>query len=176
MLMLSAFLIGGMSYIGMRKELNPEVNFGAVSVITAYPGAGPDDINELISRKVEESVAGVNGVRDVTSTSQEGVSVVTVQLELGVNADTALNDIRSKVDAIQNSLPKDALKPTVLKFDNSAQPVLTLAFGSPSMSSQELRDLLDREIKDKFSQIPGVASANVQGGDVREIQGRVLKV
>src|SRR5688572_17902244 len=115
MLMLSAFLIGALSYNGMRKELNPEVNFGVVSVITPYPGAGPDDINELISRKIEESVSGVNGVRDITSTSQEGVSVVTVQLELGVDVDTAMADVRSKVDSVVNSLPRDALKPQVMK-------------------------------------------------------------
>jgi HAE1 family hydrophobic/amphiphilic exporter-1 len=175
MLMLTAFLIGGMSYVGMRKELNPEVNFGVVSVITPYPGAGPDDINELISRKVEEAVAGVNGVRDITSTSQEGLSVVTVQLELGVNADTAMNDVRSKVDSIVNSLPKDALKPQVSKFDNSSQPVLTLAFSSAKLSSSELRDLVDRQFRDRFAQIPGVAGANVQGGDVREIQVQVKK-
>jgi HAE1 family hydrophobic/amphiphilic exporter-1 len=175
MLMLSAFLIGGMSYVSMRKELNPEVNFGVVSVITPYPGAGPDDINELISRKVEEAVAGVNGVRDITSTSQEGLSVVTVQLELGVDADTAMNDVRSKVDGIVNNLPKDALKPQVSKFDNSAQPVLTLAFSSKKLSSSDLRDLIDQNIRDKFAQITGVAGANVQGGDVREIQVQVKK-
>jgi len=175
MLMLAAFLIGMLSYTSMRKEQNPEVNFGVVSVSTPYPGAGPDDINELISRKVEEAVSGVNGVRDVTSVSQEGISVVTVQLELGVDVDTAMNDVRSKVDAIVNSLPKDALKPTVSKFDNSSQPVLTLAFASDKITSAQLRDLLDDKIRDKFAQINGVASANVQGGDVREIQVRVKK-
>ncbi len=176
MLMLTAFLIGGLSYMGMRKELNPEINFGVVSVITPYPGAGPDDINELISRKVEEAVAGVNGVREITSTSQEGLSVVTVQLELGVNADTAMNDVRSKVDAIATQLPQViGVKPTVSKFDNSSQPVITLAFSSAKMSSSELRDMVDRQFRDRFAQIPGVAGANVQGGDIREIQVRVKK-
>ncbi|MEZ0326779.1 MAG: efflux RND transporter permease subunit [Fimbriimonas sp.] len=175
MLMLVAFLIGGMSYVTMRKEANPEVNFGTVSVITPYPGAGPDDVNELISRKVEEAVASANGVRDIISTSQEGLSIVTVQLELGVNADTAMNDVRAKVDSIVNSLPRDALKPQVTKFDNASAPLLTLVFSSPERSSRDLRDLVDRQFRDRFAQIPGVAGANVQGGDVREIQVQVKK-
>jgi HAE1 family hydrophobic/amphiphilic exporter-1 len=159
----------------MRKEQNPEVSFGVVSVSTPYPGAGPDDVNELVSRPIEEAVSGVNGIREVTSISQEGISIVTIQLELGVNVDTAMNDARSKVDAIVNSLPEDVLKPTVLKFDNSSQPVITLAFSSDKLSSSALRDLMDKKIRDKFAQISGVASANVQGGDQREIQVQVDK-
>lgn len=175
MLMLSAFLIGAISYNSMRKEQNPEVSFGVVSISTPYPGAGPDDVNELVSRPIEQAVSGVNGIREVTSISQEGISVVTIQLELGVDVDTAMNDARSKVDAIINDLPLDVQKPQVLKFDNSSQPVVTLAFSSDKMASRDLRDLMDEKIVDKFAQISGVASANVQGGDVREIQVQVDK-
>ncbi len=175
MLMCMAFLIGTLSYKSMRIELNPEVNFGVVSITTAYPGAGPDDVNELVSRKIEESVAGVNNVREVTATSLEGVSVVTVQLEIGTDADAALNDVRSKVDAITNELPKDALKPQVTKFDNSAQPILTLGVSAKRLSNRELRDLIDNKLRDRFSQLSGVASASVFGGEVREIQVQVKK-
>jgi len=174
MLMVGAFFLGYISYTRMRLELNPEVSFGTVTVTTQYPGAGPDDINELVSRKIEEAVAGVNGIREITSTSQEGVSSVVISLELDRNLDSALSDVRSKVDAIVNSLPKEVLKPEVQKFDNSAQAVLSLAFSS-SLSSKGLRDLIDDKLADRFSQIDGVASASVQGGDQREIQVRVKK-
>src|SRR3954462_7069214 len=98
MLMLGAFFIGLLSYNSMRKELNPEVNFGTITVVTAYPGAGPEEINNLISRPVESAVSGVNGIREVTSTSREGVSVVAISFELEINMDTALSDVRSKVE------------------------------------------------------------------------------
>ncbi len=173
-LMIAAFLMGTISYNSMHLELNPEVSFGVVTISTAYPGAGPDDINELVSRKIEEAVSGVSGIREITSTSQEGISTVVVTLELGANIDNALSDVRSKVDAIVNSLPKEVLKPAVQKFDNSSAPVLTLAFSS-SLSSKGLRDLMDDKLADRFSQISGVASASVQGGDQREIQVRVKK-
>ena len=172
--MIVAFLMGTISYLGMRKELNPEVSFGTITVTTRYPGAGPDDINELVSRKIEESVSGVNGVREITSTSQEGVSVVVITLELDRNVDVALSDVRSKVDASVNSLPKEVLKPEVAKLDSSASPVLNLSFSS-SLSSKGLRDLMDDKLVDRFSQINGVASASVQGGDQREVQVRVKK-
>ncbi len=158
----------------MRQELNPEVSFGTITVATVYPGAGPDDINQLVSRKIEEAVSGVNGIREVTSTSQEGVSVVVITLELDRNVDTALSDVRSKVDATVNSLPKDVLKPEVAKVDTTSTPILNLAFSS-KLSSKALRDLIDDKLVDRFSQINGVASATAQGGDQREIQVRLKK-
>ena len=174
-LVISAILIGTLSFKGMRKENNPEVNFGTITVQTSYTGAGPDDINQLITRKVEEAVSGVSGIREVQGISQEGVSAVVISLELGVSTDVALNDVRTKVDSIANSLPKDALKPTVTKFDNSAQPILNLAVSSPKLSSKELRDLIEDKIADRFSQVNGVATVDVSGGDVREIQIRLKK-
>ncbi|OWU66085.1 MAG: multidrug transporter, partial [Armatimonadetes bacterium Cent15-Ar3] len=174
-LVITTILIGLMSYSGMRKENNPEVNFGTVVVTTAYPGAGPEDVNQLITRKVEQAVSGVSGIREVQGQSQEGISVVTIQLELGVNTETAVNDIRTKVDGILNSIPKDARKPVVAKFDNSSTPVLTLAVSSSTLSSRDLRDLLEDKIVDKFSQVNGVAQAQISGGDLREIQIRIKK-
>ncbi len=169
-LVIAAILLGTMSYLGMRKELDPEVNFGTITIQTLYSGAGPEDINELISRKIEEAVSGVNGVREITSTSQEGLSSVVVALELGTNTDAALNDARSKVDAISNTLPKDALKPQVSKIDASSTPILSLAISSTTLDSKDLRDLIDDKIRDRFAQIGGVAAATVQGGDLREVQ------
>lgn len=174
MLMIGAFLMGTLAYVKMHLELNPDVSFGVVTITTQYPGAGPDDINELVSRKIEEAVSGASGIREITSTSQEGISTVVVSLELGTDIDTALSDVRSKVDAIVNDLPKDVLKPEIQKFDASSQPVLNLAFSS-SLSSKALRDLIDDKLADRFSQINGVASAAVQGGDQREIQVRLRK-
>lgn len=174
-LVITTVLIGFMSYSGMRKENNPEVNFGTVVVTTAYPGAGPEDVNQLITRKVEQAVSGVSGIREVQGQSQEGISVVTIQLELGVNTESAVNDIRTKVDGILNVIPKDARKPVVAKFDNSSTPVLTLAVSSDKLSSRDLRDLLEDKIVDKFSQVNGVAQAQLSGGDLREIQVRIKK-
>jgi HAE1 family hydrophobic/amphiphilic exporter-1 len=170
MLMIAAVLMGGIAYQSMRLELNPEVSFPVVTVTTVYPGAGPEEVNTLVSKRVEDAVAGVANLRELTSTSQEGFSVVICNFELGTNVDVALNDVRSKVDAVLNELPEDAERPTISKFDNSSTPVLNLAFSSSKRNSRDLRDLIDETLADRFGQITGVASTNVQGGDVREIQ------
>ena len=175
MIIMAALLGGFIAYRSMRVELNPEVSFGTITVLTTYPGASPDDINELVTRPIEDSISGVNGIRDITSTSQEGSSVVVVQFEIGIDENVALNDVRSKVDAIVNTLPDDVDKPTVTKQDTSAAPVLYLAFSSDKLASRDLRTLLDDKIVDRFAQIPGVASATVQGGDIREIEVRLRR-
>ncbi len=175
-MIIAAFaLLGMISFSGLRKEQNPDVSFGAITILTVYPGAGPDEINELVSRPIEESVSSVSNVQEVTSTSQEGVSTVVVRLNVGSNEDTALNDVRSKVDAIVGALPRDVQKPIVLKQDTSSSPVLTLSVKSKGLSNRQLRDLSENVLKDRFARINGVAQVEVSGGDVREIQIRIKK-
>lgn len=175
MLMLAAMLLGYMSYTSMRVEQNPEVQFGVITVSTVYPGAGPDEVNTLISKKVEEAMAGVNGIREVTSTSQEGISVVVANFEIGTNMDVALNDARGKVDLIVGTLPTGIEKPTIAKADSGSTPVLYLALSSKSHDNRELRDIAEDVLKDRFAQAPGVASVGIQGGEVRELQVRLKK-
>jgi hydrophobic/amphiphilic exporter-1 (mainly G- bacteria), HAE1 family len=175
MLMLAAFLLGTLCYTSMRLELNPEVSFGTVTIITSYEGASAQDINELISKKVEDAVSGVSGIREVTSVSQEGTSTVTLTFELGTDLDAAVNDVRSKVDGVTASLPKDADKPVTYKFDTTASPVLNLALSSDRLNSKQLRDLVDDKLQDMYAQVPGVVQVGVTGGDQREIQVRLSK-
>ena len=78
MLVLASIVLGLLSYSGMRKELNPDVEFGVVTIATTYPGANPDDVNTLVSRKIEEAVSGVNGLREVTSVSYTHLTLPTI--------------------------------------------------------------------------------------------------
>jgi hydrophobic/amphiphilic exporter-1 (mainly G- bacteria), HAE1 family len=175
MLMLGAFLMGTIAYRSMRVELQPDVSFGVISVTTVYPGAGPDEINELITRRIEEAISGVSNLRELTSSSQEGFSNVIATFEIGSDVEVAANEVRSRIDAIGADLPREAMRPQIYKFDQGAEPVLTLAFTSKALSNRELRDLLDDRLRDRFAQITGVASVNVSGGDVREIRVEVDK-
>jgi multidrug efflux pump subunit AcrB len=175
MLMVAALLIGTISYRGMRVEQNPDVSFGVVNVSVAYPGADADTISNLVARPIEESISGVNNLREVTSTSREGFCSVTATFEIGSDINVAVDDVRSRVDSTVGNLPKDALKPEISKFDSSSSPVMNLAFNSTTLSPRDLRDLMDNKIKNRFSQIPGVASASVSGGDQREVQIQVNK-
>jgi len=175
MLMAAAIMMGLVAYNSMRVELNPDVSFGVVTVTTVYPGAGPDEINSLISKKIEDAVTGIANVREVTSTSQEGVSAVVVNFEIGSDINIGSNDVRSKVDAIVGELPDGAERPVIDKLDTGSEPVLTLAVKSKGLSNRQLRDLADNVLKDKFARTKGVASVFVSGGDVREIQVRLKR-
>lgn len=175
MLMVASVLMGTMAYNSMRVELNPEVNFGTVTVTTIYPGAGPEEVNTLISREIEEAVSSVSNLQEVRSTSQEGVSVVSLQFDIGADMDAALNEVRAKVDSAARLLPNEAERPTVDKFDTASEPILYLNMRSESLSNRQLRDLADNIIKDRLAQAPGVARVAVSGGEVREIQVKVDK-
>lgn len=175
MMMVAAILMGTIAYRSMRVEQNPDVQFGFISVVTIYPGAGPDEINTLVSRKIEEAISGVNGLLEVTSTSQEGVSVVGAQFNVGTDMNNALNDVRAKVDGILNRLPRAVEKPTIQRFDTTTDPILRLILRSKDLNNQQLRDLADDKLKDRFAAIDGVASVIVSGGDEREIQVQVRK-
>ncbi|MCB0826525.1 MAG: efflux RND transporter permease subunit [Armatimonadetes bacterium] len=175
MLMLAAILMGSIGYKSMRVELNPDVSFGVVTITTVYPGAGPDEVNTLISKKVEEAISGIANLREVNSSSQEGVSAVVLNFEIGSDIDVALNEVRTKVDQLIPSLPDGAERPLIDKLDTSQDPVLTLILKSDSLSNRQLRDLADNQLKDRFARVKGVAAVDVSGGEEREIQVRLRK-
>ena len=175
MLMLLIVMTGFTAYRSMRVEENPDVSFGFISITTVYPGAGAEEVNNLVSRELEEAVSGVANLLEVTSSSQEGVSLVSLSFDVGTNMDASLNEVRAKVDAALGALPNEVEKPIIEKLDTASDPVIFLTLRSDTLSNRELRDLADNVLKDRFAQVKGVASVNVSGGDQREIQVRVKK-
>ncbi len=168
-------LFGFIAYNSMRVELNPDVSFGVVTITTVYPGAGPDEINTLVTRPIEEQVSGVANLQEIISSSQEGVSAVVLQFEVGSDQEAALNEVRARVDRVLNELPREVEKPLVEKIDTAADPTLTMSLRSDTLSNRQLRDIADNKLKDRFARIKGVASVNVAGGEQREIQVRLRR-
>jgi HAE1 family hydrophobic/amphiphilic exporter-1 len=175
MCMALVFLFGTIAYRSMRVELNPDVSFGVVTITTIYPGAGPDEVNTLVTRKLEEAVSGVANLREIVCTSQEGVSSVVLQFEIGADQEAAVNEVRSKVDAAIGDLPREVERPIVDKLDTASDPVLTMIIRSDTLSNRQLRDLADNRLKDAFARINGVGTVTVAGGDEREIQVRLKR-
>lgn len=171
MLIAALCVLGLQGFSRMPAELNPRIDFPYVSVFTTYPGAGPQEIETLISKPVEDAVGSVNGVKNITSVSQQGVSVVSIEFYLGTNLDVAASDVREKVDGVRRTLPEDAQAPTISKANTSSEPIMYLVMRSTGgRSSRDLRDLADNVVKDRLGQVPGVASIFITGGDVREVQ------
>src|SRR5690242_21602376 len=116
LMVVSALIVMGLNALSkMRLELNPNVDIPTVAVVTAYPGAGPEEIETQVTKKIEDAVASVNGVKTLTSSSQEGMSAVSIEFNIGVSSDVASSDVREKVAAIRASLPLDSKEPVVLK-------------------------------------------------------------
>ncbi|MCI5050984.1 MAG: efflux RND transporter permease subunit [Candidatus Pacebacteria bacterium] len=160
---------GGLySMLSIPLEFYPEIKVPVVLVRTVYPGASPTDIEESVTNILEDSLIGaLDGVDEITSTSSEGSSVVSIQFFDDVNVNEALVDVKDKVEEVQSDLPDDALEPIVTEVSFSDEPIFTIA-----LSSQEALTQLRRKadaIEDQLQKIPGVSSIEISGIPEREV-------
>lgn len=169
MALVALAIMGALSYSRLPADLNPQVDIPTLTVTTLYPGAGPQEVESLITRPLEDAVGSVNGVKDVFSRSQESLSIISVDFAVGTDLDHAAARMREKVESTRDLLPLDARAPTVARLDINAQPVLFLALYSNG-PIRPLRTAVDNLIKPRLSRVPGVATVNVTGGEQREIR------
>ena len=172
MVIVALLVLGGIAYSRMPVELMSSVEFPFVTVITAYPGAGPEEVETLISKPLEEQLSSLPRVRRVYSTSQEGAAIVSIEFVLGTDIDAAVADVRQRVDLVKPTLPRDAEEPSVAKFDFASQPIMILGMGG-RLSGYELRQLAENIVKPRFERVDGVAAVNVSGGRTREVRVEV---
>ncbi|HEY9071437.1 MAG TPA: efflux RND transporter permease subunit [Candidatus Ozemobacteraceae bacterium] len=168
MIFLAIVLLGGFAWTQVGIDLMPDFEIPAITVITSYQGAGPQEIESRITEPIEESVATVQNVDEVTSISMEGISAVTIKFEWGIDLAEATNDVRDKLDLVSQRLPTEAEKPMIFKFNTSMIPVMVLGV-SGSESWEKLDRIVDKKIVESLKRIPGVATAIVRGGDKRGI-------
>jgi HAE1 family hydrophobic/amphiphilic exporter-1 len=169
-MVLIVFLVFGiLAYFGLSLDLFPDVEIGYVTVQTVYPGAGPREIESQVTKKIEDAVATIGKIDWIRSYSMDSVSIVILRFEIGKDSDIATKEVKDKIDAILNDLPDDAETPIAEKFDIRAMPVLDILF-SGKMDLTGLYELADRRLKDRFSQIEGVARVDLAGGQEREIR------
>ncbi|HYE85411.1 MAG TPA: efflux RND transporter permease subunit [Vicinamibacterales bacterium] len=173
MVIVSFMVLGIVSLGRLGIDLFPEVNFPFVNVSIVYPGAGPEEVETLVTRPIEDAVAGINGVKRVVSTSTEGFSRVGVELRLEIDPQAATAEVREKVAAIRERLPEQIKDPTIQRFDVSALPISTYAVGSATLPSDVIRRTVEDDLKPLLGQIDGVAAVEVNGGQVRELQVNV---
>lgn len=169
MTIMSFVVLGLVSMGRLGIDLFPEVNFPFINIGVVFPGAAPEEVESLVTQRIEDAVSGINGVKRVISTSTEGFSRVGVELRLEVDAQAAAAEVREKVAAIRGLLPPDIEDPTIQRFDVAALPVMVYAVGS-TQPSDRVRRQVDDELKPLIEQIDGVAAVEINGGQVREIQ------
>ncbi len=170
MLMVALVVLGVVSYQRLAIDEYPDVTYPVVVVQTTYPGASPEVMEREVSRRIEEALNTIQGLKEVTSTSFEGSSLVRVQLNLGVNVMEAQQDAQAKVARIRRQLPRDIEDPIVIRFDPNERPIMSIAIQSSDRPLRELTDIAEEIIAPRLEAIPGVGGVNRVGGVERQIR------
>lgn len=161
----------GLTQLGV--DMYPDMEFPMVMVVTTMEGAGPQEMEGLVTDVIEQAVSRVSNVNEVTSRSMGAVSIVMAEFDWGHDLDQAETDVRRQLDQYEAFLPEDASSPQVIAMDPSMQPVLFAGYSSQSLSSFELRKLVEDEIEPRLSRLDGVGSVSTMGGLRRQINVRV---
>ncbi|MGB8958684.1 MAG: efflux RND transporter permease subunit [Candidatus Aminicenantales bacterium] len=161
-------VLGAISFTRLGLDFFPDLEFPTVSVITSYPGASSVDIENVLTRPLEQVVSSVNRVKKVTSQTSEGVSVISIEFEWGTNLDFAAQDVRDQIGLSKQFLPEEAADPLVVKFSFSQFPVIFYGITS-DIPPMKLKTIMEDEIAPRLERIDGVASARVFSMDEREI-------
>jgi len=166
-LVLITFVLLGITGIFTFREvevnLMPEVAFPYLMVTTQYTNAGPQSVENSVTKIVEDGLVSVNNLKKMTSTSSEGMSVVGLEFSYGTNLDAATNEVRDALDAVKDELPKSVKTPSIMKMKMGDMPVMNIAVRG-NRSADELRYIAVNDIKNVLSQAGGVARAVVNGG------------
>jgi HAE1 family hydrophobic/amphiphilic exporter-1 len=173
--LMAVFLVMGLrSRSGMQIDMNPKVDIPNVTITTTYPGTGPAEIETLVTKPIEDAVSSANQIKHIRSSSQYGLSIVSLEFELGADVNQATAEVKQKVDAARRRLPRDIDPPVVEKLDINAQPVLYAGLRG-NLTSKEIRYQAETVIQYRLAQVAGVGRVDVTGGDAREIQVSVDK-
>jgi HAE1 family hydrophobic/amphiphilic exporter-1 len=168
MVVLMVLLLGTISLLRLPIDLMPDISYPTLSISCTYENAGPEEIEELITRPIEQAVSAVPGVEELTSVSVEGQGTVRVTFAWGTDLDAAANDIRDRLDRIIDHLPEDSERPTLRKFDLASFPILILG-ASSNLDPVKTRQIIEDQVQYRLERVPGVAAVDIRGGLEREI-------
>lgn len=168
MFILVLIVFGSMAFIDLPLNLMPEFKIPYISISTIYPGAGPREIETQITKVIEDAVSTVSQIDFIQSYSMDNVSISVIKFNMGKDINVASQEVRDKIDAIISIMPSDAQKPTIQKIDINAFPFLELVL-SGDIDGRALYELADKKVKDRLSQLQGVAKVDLVGGNKRQI-------
>ena len=165
LLMVGILLAGAVAYKQLPVSALPEVDYPTIQVITFYPGASPDVMASSVTAPLERQFGQVPGLQQMTSTSSDGSSVITLQFNLSLNIDVAEQEVQQSINASGTYLPPDLPTPPIYSKTNPADtPILTLALTSTDLPLSKVEDLADTRLAPKISQLPGVGLVSISGG------------
>ena len=152
-------ILGFVSFPELGLDMLPDLELPFVSIVTLYTGVSSEDIEQSLTRPLEQLIATVTNVKELKSVSQEGMSLIMVEFESGTNLDFAAQDIRDKIGLFENFLPEDAKKPLVVKFNMADMPIMMYGITGGKRDLKKLKDYIDNEVATRLERLDGVASA-----------------
>jgi HAE1 family hydrophobic/amphiphilic exporter-1 len=170
MMMVALAVLGIVSYRQLKVDQFPNVDFPMVTITTRYPGASPETIERDVTRKIEEAVNTLEGVKHIESSSQESLSNIMVTFNLEIPSQAASQDVRGKIASIRGDLPVDIEEPVVLRMDMNAMPIISVGVDAKGMAPLAASDLADKVVKRRLETVSGVGSVNLVGEAERESQ------
>jgi HAE1 family hydrophobic/amphiphilic exporter-1 len=168
-MMLALVILGIFSYRRLAIDMFPDVEIPVLSIVTKYPGASPETVEREVSKRIEEAVNPISGVKHVTSSSRESVSTVVVEFNLEVRINEVSQEARAKINAIRGDLPQGIEEPIIQKLDFSSIPIVSLAVRSDILSPKDLTTLVEKKVKRRFENISGVGKVDLVGKSKREV-------
>ncbi len=167
-------ILGITSYSLLNYDLIPKMNVPIVSVATVYPGASANEVESSVTKKIEDALSSMENVKNISSSSQEGVSSIVMELESNADINLALQDAQRKINAIQSQLPTGTKTPSINKFSTDDMPILKIGV-TGKIEPTKLYQLVEDEIKPQLSKINGVGQISLVGGTEREIRININK-
>lgn len=168
-MMLVLVTLGLFSYRRLSIDMYPDVEIPVLSIVTKFPGASPETVEREITKRIEEEVNRIPGVKHIMSTSRESVSSVVVLFQLEVKINEAAQDARAKINTIRGDLPQGIEDPVIQKLDFAAMPVVSLAIRADGLSPRELTTMVEKKVKRRFENIAGVGKVELVGAAKREV-------
>ena len=174
MISISIVLLGVVALTRLPVDLMPDVTFPSLTVTVSYPDVGPLEMEELVTRPLEQTVAAIAGLEEVVSTSQEGTSQIRLNFDWGTDLNEAADDLRSRIDRMRGRLPEDAEPPVIFKFDAANAPIMFLGLEG-DLEPVALREMAENDLSPRLERVPGVATVTVRGGLRRQIRVELAK-
>ncbi|MBS1873916.1 MAG: efflux RND transporter permease subunit [Acidobacteria bacterium] len=170
MVSLSLVTLGIFSYRQLSVDQFPDVEIPVLTIQTQYPGVSPETVEREVTKRIEEALNTIAGVRHIQSTTTEGLSAIVVEFRLGTSIQTAQQDAQSKINAIRAEFPQEVKEPVIQRIDFNAMPVLSVAVESPNADAKTLSSLAEKTLKKRIETVTGVGQVTLVGLARREIQ------
>jgi len=169
MFFVGIILLGFISLSKLSINLLPDLSYPKITVLTEYPGSGPEEIEKFITTKLEGPVSSIAGVKKIESISKEGISIITLEFHWGTDMDFALLHTKEKTEEAKIELPDDCDDPIILEWDPSSSPIIIAIMKSENRNIKKIKEMAEFIIKPRLEQVEGIARVEIRGGDEEEI-------